>query len=200
MKTLIALAALAFAAPALAEDPPMPRMFKGMQSQQKGQYRIEVLESDSGKTPQMTICTDNLMRQAQAERGKSKGTSRSSDPSCKHRLLKDTADEATLETVCKDRTTTVNMKREGAKSMLMTVASTGKNGPHNIKMRYTHLGACREGQSTVTLDANSDECRKIRAQAAKMDPAKQCASAKSDRAQCEQRMRDAVAQMTAMCR
>jgi Protein of unknown function (DUF3617) len=197
MKTIVVIAMLVFAPAAFAEDPPIPRMFKGMQAQQKGQYRVEVLESDSGRTPQMTICTDNLMNSA--EKGRSKGASRG-DPSCKHRLLKDTADEATMETVCKDRTTTVNMKREGAKSMLMTISSTGdKRGPHNVKMRYTHLGACREGQGAVTLDANSDECRKIKAQAAQMDPAKQCANAKSDRAACEKQMRELRDKMAGMC-
>jgi hypothetical protein len=32
-----------------------------------------------------------------------------------------------------------------------------------------------------------------------MDPAKQCARAKSDRESCEQRVRDAAAQLSAMC-
>jgi hypothetical protein len=39
----------------------------------------------------------------------------------------------------------------------------------------------------------------MREQAAKMDPAKQCARQKDNREQCEQRMRDAAAQMQGMC-
>jgi hypothetical protein len=67
-----------------------------------------------------------------------------------------------------------------------------------MKMRYTHLGPCREGQGTVTFDKDS-ECRKMKEAAAKMDPAKQCARQKSEREACEQRIRDAAAQMSAMC-
>jgi hypothetical protein len=90
------------------------------------------------------------------------------------------------------------MKREG-KSMLMTVESSGARGPQTMKMCYTHLGACREGQGMVTMDKDSEQCRKIKEQAAKMDPEKQCARAKSDRETCEQRVRDAAAQLSAMC-
>jgi hypothetical protein len=93
----------------------------------------------------------------------------------------------------------MTMKREGAKNVLMSVSSTGPRGTQNVKMRYSHLGPCREGQGTVTLDKNSEQCRKIREQAAKTDPIKTCAGLKSDREACEQRMRDAVAQMSAMC-
>jgi hypothetical protein len=39
----------------------------------------------------------------------------------------------------------------------------------------------------------------IREQAAQMDPAKQCARAKSDREACEQRMREMQAQLAGMC-
>jgi len=78
-----------------------------------------------------------------------------------------------METVCKDRTSTVTMKREGSKSMLMTISSTGQRGPQTMKMR---------------------------AQAAKMDPAKQCARVKSDREACEQRVRDIAKQLSGMVR
>jgi hypothetical protein len=83
--------------------------------------------------------------------------------------------------------------------MLMTVDSTGPRGPQTMKMRYTHLGPCREGQGAVSLDKNSEQCRKIREQAVQMDPAKQCARAKSDREACEQRMREMQAQLAGMC-
>ena len=97
------------------------------------------------------------------------------DSGCTYKLLKDTADEAVVESTCKDRTSTITMKRENAKTMLMSVQSTGPRGPQNMKMRYTHLGACREGQGTVTLDPNSEQCKQMRAQAAQMDR-EECAS------------------------
>ena len=197
MKKFTAALIVAFAAPALGQDMPVPKMFKGMAGQ-KGQYQVEMLEGGGRSAPKgsaMTVCTDNLMRQDGA---KGKGASRA-DSDCKQRLLKDTADEAVVETVCKDRTSTVSMKRESAKSVLMSMSSKGARGPQEMKMRYTHLGPCRAGQGTITMDKDSEQCRKMKAQQAQMDPAKACAGAGANRAQCEKQMRDAMGQMASMC-
>jgi hypothetical protein len=190
------LLVILFAAPALADTPPVPKVFKGVQGQ-KGQYQVDILEA-AGKSsaPQkMTICTDNLMK---PPAGGTKG-GKGADSGCKYKLLKDTTDEAVIESTCNERTSTVTVKRESAKSMLMTMQSSGPKGPQTIRMRYTHLGACREGQGTMTLDPNSEQCQKIRQQAAQMDPAKQCARQKADREQCEQRMREARDRLAGMC-
>ena len=145
----------------LADTPPSPKVFKGTQGQ-KGQYQVDILEAAGKSSPQrMTICTDNLLKQQGGAKGQREST-------CKHRLLKDTADEATIESTCDNRTSTVNIKRESAKSMLITMQSSGPKGPQTMRMRYTHLGACREGQGAMTLDPNSDQCRKLKEQAAKM--------------------------------
>jgi len=160
---------------AFAETPPVPKVFKGMQGQ-KGQYQVDILEA-AGKSnaPQkMTICTDNLMK---SPAGGAKG----GDSGCKYKLLKDTADEAVIESACNGRTSTVSVKRESAKSLLMSMQSSGPKGPRTVKMRYTHLGACREGQGTVTLDPNSEQCKKMKEQAAKMKD------------------RETAARLTAMC-
>jgi hypothetical protein len=197
MKSILAPVVLIFATTALAQEMPVPKMFRGLEGQ-KGQYQVEILDAGRAakegarKPPVMTLCTDNLMNSA-SERAKPRAES-----GCKHRLLKDTADEAVMESVCSERTSTVTMKREG-KSMLMDISSTGPRGPQTMKMRYTHLGPCEEGQGMVTFDKNSEQCKKIKEQAARMDPAKQCARAKSDRETCEQRVRDAAAQLSAMC-
>jgi hypothetical protein len=195
MKTPVVALLLIFATSAFAQDMPVPKMFRGLQGQ-KGQYQVEFLEGGramkDGKAPAMTVCTDNLMNSSSSDKPRA-------ESGCKHRLLKDTADEAVMETTCPERKSTVTMKREGSKSMLMTIESTGARGPQTMKMRYTHVGPCREGQGTVTLDRNSEQCQKVKAQAAKMDPAKQCARVKSDREACEQRVRDAAAQLSAMC-
>jgi hypothetical protein len=146
-----------FAASAYAETPPVPKLFKGMQGQ-KGQYRVDVLEP-AGKAPKMTICTDSVV--------KSSGEGRRGNASCKYRLLKDTADEAVIESTCDGRTSTTTVKRESAKTLLISMETAGATGPRTMKMRYTHLGACREGQGTVTLDKDSEQCRKLRESAAK---------------------------------
>jgi hypothetical protein len=160
-----------FAASVQADTAPVPKMFKGIAGQ-KGQYQVEMLEGGPGggggkAPPAMTICTDNLMKPpADGAKG---GAPKGGDSGCTYKLLKDTADEAVVESTCKDRTSTITMKRENAKTMLMSVQSTGPRGPQNMKMRYTHLGACREGQGAVSLDPNGEQCKQMRAQAAQMD-------------------------------
>ena len=172
----------------------MPRMFKGMS---KGQWKVEMLESSQlkpGKSmPAMTICSDNLAKDSQ------KGPQAKGDSKCKHRLIKDGADEAVWEIACPERTVTTTIKRESAKVLMMDIKTAGKGGPQTMKMRYTSLGACREGQGTMTLDKNSEQCKKVQASMAQMDPAKNCAGAGDQRAQCEKMMREQIAKAKAMC-
>jgi hypothetical protein len=180
-----AVCALSFAALA-AEELPMPRMLKGME---KGQWKVDILEHSDAKPgqqlPAMTMCTDNLLKQARERQ-------------CKQRLIKDGSDEAVMETTCSKSTVVTTMKRESPKSVLADIKSTGEH-PTSMKMRYTHLGPCREGQAAMSLDKDSEQCRKIRASVAKVDPAKDCAGAGAQRAQCEQAMRQQIAQAKAMC-
>jgi hypothetical protein len=188
-----AVAAFAFATCAAADEMPMPKMFQGMQGE-KGQWRMEMLEGGgrAGKGMTMTVCTDNLMNQGAAGRNKPGAA-----PGCTHKLLKDSADEAVIETECSGRKSTMTMKREG-KSMLMTQERAGPDGPQSMKIRATHLGPCREGQGSMTFDKNSEQCRKMREHAAQLDPARQCAR-QADREACEKRIREAAEKLSAMC-
>ena len=196
MKTAAIAVAAACALPlaAAAADTPVPRMLKGME---KGSWRTEILEHSEAKPgqkmPAMTICTDNLMQQGKEQQANAK-----SEQQCTHRLLKDIADEAVMETTCPKNTVVTTMKRENANSMLADIVAKGDH-PMKMKMRYTHLGPCREGQATMSLDKNSEQCKKVQASVAKMDPAKECASAGAQRAQCEQMLRQQIAQAKAMC-
>lgn len=142
MKTLAAAILLVCAPLALAQDLPVPKMFKGMQGDQKGRWKMELLEGSgraAGKRGMsITVCTDKLIDGVQ-RREKS-----NAEAGCRHNLVKDTADEAVVESDCKERKSTVTMKRESDKSMLMTVDATGPRGPQSLKMRYTHMGPCQE--------------------------------------------------------
>ena len=198
-----ALAALAlWTGIAVAADPPMPKLFQGMPTDQ-GQWRMEILElvvdgKRETRAPQaMIICTDNLMRSSRQQGDSRRGQD---DSDCTYRLLKDTTSEAQMEMVCKDGTTRVNMKREGPKTMLMESETSGKRGASSGRMRYTYEGACREGQATMGFDRDSDACKQMRAQAAQMDPATACAQAGAGRAACEQQMRQSLGQMQGMCK
>ena len=143
MKSVAIVVAAVCALPlaAAAQDMPMPRMFKGME---KGQWKVDILEHSQAKEHQA----------AKSER------------QCKQRMVKDSSDEAVMEIACPERTVTTTMKREGSKSVVADIKSTGKD-PMNMKMRYTHLGPCREGQSAMSFDKNSEQCRKMQASMAK---------------------------------
>ena len=191
---IAAVCALPFAVAVAAEDFPMPRMLKSMD---KGQWKVDILEHSEAKPgqkmPAMTMCTDNLMKQAKEHQAAAK-----SKDKCTQRLLKDGSDEAVMETACPKRTVVTTMKREGSKSVLADIKSTGEH-PMNMKMRYTHLGPCREGQAAMSFDKNSEQCKKIQASMANMDPTQRCAGAGANREQCEKMMRQQIAQAKAMC-
>jgi len=199
MKSLLIITACAFALPVAADDkPPVPKVYRGMGTQ-KGQWKVDVLETSRGggdrKPPSMTICTDKLHDPAHQS---SPGTARAKSE-CKYRVLKDTSSEAIVESKCKDRTMTVKTTRENDKTLLMEMDGKSASGaPTHMKMRYAYLGACREGQSTMSFDKNSEQCQKIRESLAKMDPEKQCAKS-SQREQCLQQAQERRKQMAGMC-
>jgi hypothetical protein len=139
---LAACAALLFAAPALAAEPPVPKLFRDIAAE-KGQWRMEILEIERDgqaqrpRVPTISLCTDNVLKPRQ-ERGAARAA-------CTYRLEKDTADEAVIESTCPDRTSRVALQREGANSVRMQVESHGSRGPARMKTRFTYEGACREG-------------------------------------------------------
>ena len=193
LKTIAMLVLCTFPLAVLAQDMPVPRLLKGME---KGSWKTEVLEHSEAKgqkLPAMTMCTDNLLKQSREQHAKGKG-----EQKCKQRLVKDTTDETVMEITCPENTVVTTMKRESPKSLLADMKVTGKN-PMTMKMRYTYQGACREGQAAMGMDKDSEQCKKVRASVANMDPAKQCANAGANREQCESMMRQQIAQAKAMC-
>ena len=165
MKRICAGLLGAFAATAFAQDVPVPKMLQDLKGQ-KGQYQVEILEGGgrAGRGTKITVCSDNLIKDAGGARSRP-------ESDCRHKLLKDTDDEAVIESVCKERTNTVTLKRDG-KSVLMDIVSKRESGERTMKMRYTHLGPCKEGQGAFSLDKDSEQCRKLRSRAEKMDPKK----------------------------
>jgi len=165
---IAAVFALGIAAAVAADEVLTPKMFKGMQ---KGQWKAEMSEASfntSGKPmPTMLVCTDNLLEQQKSMQ--------KMESDCKRRFVKDTSTEAVIESVCPERSSTVTIKKLNADNVDVTIDSTGKRGPQHMKIHYTHLGACKAGQSAVTLDKDSEQCRKIRDAAAKMKDKEQAA-------------------------
>jgi hypothetical protein len=137
---VLAAVTLSPLAAAYAQDMPLPKLLQGMPGGEKGRWKMEVLEGTgrgaSGAGMSMTVCTDNVMELAQ-RRDKDTGAA-----SCRHKLLKDTADEAVVESECKERKRTLTMKRESETSMLLTLESNGPRGMERMKMRSTRRGSC----------------------------------------------------------
>jgi hypothetical protein len=131
---------LSVLAPAYAQDMPLPKLLKGIPGGEKGRWKMEVLEGTgrgaSRAGMSMTVCTENVMELAQ-RRDKDTGAAR-----CTHKLVKDTADEAVVESACKERTRTLTMKRESETSLLLTLESNGPRGAESMKMRSTRRGSC----------------------------------------------------------
>ena len=165
---IAAVCALGFAAAVAADEVLMPKMFKGMQ---KGQWKAEMAEASANKSgkpmPTMMVCADNLLEQQKSMQ--------KMESDCKRRFVKDASSEAVIESVCPERTITTTIRKLDADNVEVTIDSTGKRGPQRMKIHYTHLGACKAGQSTVTLDKDSEQCRKIRDAAAKMKDQEQAA-------------------------
>ena len=137
---ILAAVTLGLLSAAYAQDMPLPKLLQGIPGGEKGRWKMEVLEGTGRGANRagmsMTVCTDNVMDLAQ-RRDKDTGAA-----SCTHKLVKDTADEAVVESACKERKRTLTMKRESETSMLLTLESNGPRGPESMKMRSTRRGSC----------------------------------------------------------
>ena len=113
---------------------PLPKLLKGIPGGEKGRWKMEVLEGTgrgaSRAGMSMTVCTENVMELAQ--RRDKEPAARAAPTSC----VKDTADEAVVESACNARTRTLTLKRESETSLLLTLESDGPRGAESMKMRY----------------------------------------------------------------
>lgn len=137
---LATAATLSLLPAAIAQELPLPKLLQGIPGGEKGRWKMEVLEGTgrgaSRAGMSMTVCTDNVMELAQR---RDRDTAAAI---CRHKLVKDTAEEAVVESECKERKRTLTMKRESDTSMLLTLQSNGPRGPESMKMRSTRRGSC----------------------------------------------------------
>jgi hypothetical protein len=137
---LLAAVTLSLLPAAYAQDMPVPRLLKDIPGGEKGRWKMEVLEGTGRGAKRagmsITVCTENVMELAQ-RRDKDTGAAR-----CSHKLVKDTADEAVVESDCKERKRTLTLKRESETSLLLMLESNGPRGAESMKMRSTRRGSC----------------------------------------------------------
>jgi hypothetical protein len=200
LTNLLALAALP---PAIADnEPPMPRVFKGVPTQ-KGSWRVEMLEMHRpGKDAPvglnlrgMSICMDNALQLA------NQGRQLVEQRGCKTRVLKDTPTVAQIEAKCEHASYRSTITREGRNRYLIEGEGAGSSGePFSVRARYSYEGACKEGAGTVSLDKNSAQCKRMREQMANLSPDKSCGKLVDEqRKRCEAQIQQSLAQINSMC-
>ena len=199
MRLAAVCAALLLALAARAAEPPVPRAFRDLPAE-RGQYRMEVLEGHrdgvpmASNRPLMFVCTDNLLRGAHL------GGGQEARGQCRFDVAKDTDDEAVVGIDCPQLKGRLVATRVDAKTIVMQSDVSSARGHSLMKLRYTHLGACRPGQAEVTFDPKSQACDEIRTIAASIDPQAACAQRAEPRAECEARAVAAREKLAAMCR
>jgi hypothetical protein len=176
-----------------AQDLPKAKVLRGV-PMDKGQWRVDMIEAPNERAKGMSgihVC------QEAARTFASERTADGKAPPCTTRLVRDTDEVAQLEVTCPNRKPTMmTIQRESAKTFVMDM--TREDG-RPMKMRYTYEGACTNASQAMTFDKSHPMCQQMRAQAAALDPAKQCAGAGAQRASCEATLRQQQQSMQAMC-
>ena len=164
----------------------------------RGLWRMEVLSSNNPHMMQaqaltngkVSICmnaADNLEKHADMADAQEK---------CDTKILRNTGELAEVARSCPNGSTHTTITRESDKSFLIDNQMTSSKGK-NIQMqaRYSYEGACKDTDSVIQMDKNSEACKKM----GNMDMTKMagmCAKLPPDaKAQCEQR----VQSMAGMC-
>ena len=155
----------------------------------QGLWRMELISSDDPRLAmgaaamgQASMCMD-VAKQA------AKNTP-AEDPRCTPKVLRNTDTQAEVEVSCKDgNSSRLLMTRESEKSYLMDTTINKDGQPRNIKIRYTHTGACK-GDAVMQFDKNSPVCKQM--DLAKMQAG--CARLpEASRTACEQQMKGLAA-------
>lgn len=164
------------------------KLFKSAPLSQ-GLWRMELVSSDDPRMAlgaaamgQTSMCMD-VAKQV------SKNTP-AEDPRCTPKVLQNTDTQAEVEISCKDgNSSRLLLTRESDKSYLMDTTINKDAQPRNLKIRYTHTGACK-GDAVMQFDKNSPMCKQ-------MDPARMLAGCarlpEASRAACEQQMKGLAA-------
>ena len=171
----LALTMLCAALPAGAETKkPRLKMF-GDQPNPHGLWKTELLEAsdpalmaNAKRISGMAVCMD-----AGLEMGKDV---KPSESACTRAVLKNTSNEAQIETQCPERPTTVmTMKRESKDSIFFETVEKGKGGTvSTMKGRYHYVGPCNASDGLIKADKDSEVCQQMRAEAAAADPEAVC--------------------------
>ena len=155
----------------------------------QGLWRMELVSSDDPRLAlgaaamgQASMCMDVTKQVAK--------NTPTEDPRCTPKVLQNTDTQAEIEVSCKDSNRSrLLLTRDSEKSYLMDTTIHKDGQPRNLKIRYTHTGACK-GEAVMQLDKNSPVCKQ-------MDPAKMQAGCarlpESSRAACEQQMKGLAA-------
>lgn len=183
-----------------AEDVSSMQVMGGMPNMGKGQWTINILEGGGGMPRTASVCLDSLAQMARGPEmpGHKPGAQGQQQSECTSKVIENSATRGVVESTCPDAAMRTTITRDGAKAYLMHAERIGKGEPYSMKARYSYDGPCKAGGAAVTMDKDSEQCRKMRAMAG-VDPAQMCANAGAHRQMCEEQMRRSLAQAQAMC-
>lgn len=191
-------AGMLFAAGAAAAEMPVPKVMSDA-PMAEGSWRMEVVEMPGVDKSAlaggaMTVC--QTAAQAMARDSASREKSR-----CEMKLIEDSPTQAVMETRCGtgagNRST---ITRVAPRSYAVSVQDLAKPGAAPTRMKMSYVGVCSAKDSVISMGKDSAACQKARAQLAKLDPAKDCAKAGAQRAQCEQMAQQSRQSIEAMCK
>lgn len=195
----VALVGLCFGAAAVAaEDVSSMRVMRGMPNMGKGQWTINVLEGGGAMPRTASLCLETFAQMARSPGMAGRSPQAPHDSGCTNRVIENTSERGVVETTCPEGATRATITRDGAKAFLMHAERVSPGEPYSMKARYSYDGPCQAGGAPVTLDRDSEQCRKMRAMGS-MDPAQACANAGAHRQMCEEQLRRSLAQIKAMC-
>jgi hypothetical protein len=199
----VACAFAAVAAAVAADSTPRLLMF-GNETNPRGRWSYEVLESTDpetrklmGQAGQMSVCMD-----AANEMGREKDKNAPEDD-CTTKILKNTASVAQVETVCPpDRKTLMTLTRESKDSVLFELTDAGGGGApaSQMKGRYRYQGACSASDAAISFDKNSEVCQQMRESLKELDAASTCGELPAEqKAACLSMVESQLANVRKMC-
>jgi hypothetical protein len=196
---VVALVLGAAASLAAAIDIPIPKVMSDA-PREDGRWKMEPVQMPgvdkaalAAAGSGVTVCTSAAKAMSNDQPGTPKND-------CRFRLLEDGTTRAVMETTCGSHTQRTTITQLAPRSYEMSVQRMDR--PNDVPMiaRMSYVGTCSASDSVIGYGKDSPACQKMQAQKARLDPAKACAGAGAQRAQCEQMVQQQRARAEAMCK
>lgn len=196
---VVALVLGAAASLAAAIDVPIPKVMSDA-PREDGKWKMEPVQMPgvdkaalAAAGSGVTVCTSAAKAMSNEQPGTPKND-------CRFKLLEDGATRAVMETTCGSHAQRTTITRLAPRSYEMSMQRMDRPNDKPMIARMSYVGTCSADDGVISYDKDSPACQKVRAQMSTLDPAKACAGAGAQRAQCEQMVQQQRARAEAMCK